>query len=377
VGQDGFIAAPEIEEFLRHLQVMGRSGYTLRSYRMGLADFAGWLADEGLPLTAVRRGHIEGYVSKFAVGRAEATINHRLSVLASFFAFLIRRDTEIGDGAWAGQMSPVPAQRDGDGVLHRMPGGDAPVRRGRAELRRRTPRRLPREVDPEVAETLIREAGSWRDRAILLLLTRTGQRVGDWHPDHGRHGVLGMRLADFDRRRSAIRVRLKGARDEHLVPVTGDFWPVFDRYLAEERGDPPTDAAWLGHRRGAGRPLRYSAFEAALRYLTGRLGVRVRVTAHMFRHGLAQQVYETAGVKVAQEILGHKHVSTTADTYAHVDQKAMVAAIVEVEARRRARVATPPELRRVEQRYAFAYDRSTIAELEAICGGVTGEACDE
>ena len=259
-----------------------------------------------------------------------------------------------------------------------MPGRDAPVRRGRAELRRRPPRRLPREVDPEVAETLIREAGSWRDRAILLLLTRTGQRLGDWHPEHGRHGVLGMRLADFDRRRSAIRVRLKGARDEHLVPVTGDFWPVFDRYLAEERGDPSTDAAWLGHRRGAGRPLRYSAFEAALRYLTGRLGVRVRVTAHMFRHGLAQQVYETAGVKVAQEILGHKHVSTTADMYAHVDQKAMVAAIVEVEARRRARVATPPELRRVEQRYAFAYDRSTIAELEAIvCGGVTGGACDE
>jgi integrase len=54
----------------------------------------------------------------------------------------------------------------------------------------------------------------------------------------------------------------------------------------------------------------------------------------MFRHGLTQQVYETAGVKVAQEILGHKHVSTTADTYAHVDQRAMVAAIAEVEVSR-------------------------------------------
>jgi site-specific recombinase XerD len=376
VGHDGCIAAPEIEEFLRHLKVMGRSGYTLRSYRMGLAGFAGWLAEEGLALTAVRRRHIEAYVSKFAAGRAETTINHRLSVLASFFAFLIRGDTAIGDGPWAGQMSPVPAQSDADAVSHRMTGRDVPVRRGRAELRRRPPRRLPREVDPEVAETLISEAGSWRDRAILLLLTRTGQRLGDWHPEHGRHGVLGMRLADFDRRRSAVTVRLKGARDEHRVPVTGDFWPVFDRYLAEERGDPPTDAAWVGHRRGAGRPLRYSAFEAALRYLTGRLGVRV--TAHMFRHGLAQQVYEMAGVKVAQEILGHKHVSTTADTYAHVDQQAMVAAIAEVEARRRTRIATPPELRRVEQRYAFAYDRSTIAELEAIvCGGIAGEACDE
>ncbi len=374
---DGDIAAREIEEFLQHLHVMGRSGYTLRSYRLGLSDFAGWLADEGQPLTAVRRRHIEAYVGKFAIGRAETTIDHRLSVLASFFAFLVRRDTEIGEGPWHGQTSPVPAQADADAVLHRMPGRDAPVRRGRAELRRRPPRRLPREVDPDVAEVLIREAGSWRDRAILLLLTRTGQRVGDWHPEHGRHGVLGMRLADFDRRRSAITVLLKGARDEHRVPVTGDFWPVFDRYLAEERGDPPMNAAWVGHRRGAGKPLRYSAFEAALRYLTDRLGVRV--TAHMFRHGLAQRVYETAGVKVAQQVLGHKRVSTTADTYAHVDQQAMVAAISDVEARRRTRVATPPEQVRAEQRYAFAYDPSTIAELEAVVRGnhIPGEARDE
>jgi len=105
------------------------------------------------------------------------------------------------------------------------------------------------------------------------LLVRTGQRVGDWHPEHGQHGVLGMRLTDFDRRRSTITVRLKGARDEHRVPVTGDFWPVFDRYLAEERGDPPTDAAWVGHRRGAGKPLRYSAFEAALRSMSSGMPV--------------------------------------------------------------------------------------------------------
>jgi integrase len=233
-----------------------------------------------------------------------------------------------------------------------------------------------RDVDPEVAELLIREAGSWRDRAILLLLTRTGQRVGDWHPEHGRHGVLGMRLTDFDRRRSAITVLLKGARDEHRVPVTSDFWPVLDRYLAEERGNPPTDAAWVGHRRGAGKPLRYSAFEAALRYLADRLGIQV--TAHMFRHGLAQQVYETAGVKIAQEILAHKHLSTTADTYAHVDQQAMVTAIAGVEARRRAQRAIRPDEFMAGQRYAFAYDPSTIAELEAVARGHTAEeGCDE
>jgi hypothetical protein len=55
----------------------------------------------------------------------------------------------------------------------------------------------------------------------------------------------------------------------------------------------------------------------------------------------------------------------------------MVAAISEVEARRRTRIATPPERLRAEQRYAFAYDPATIAELEAIvCGHIAGEASD-
>jgi site-specific recombinase XerC len=92
------IATRDTEEFLRHLEVLGRSGYTLRSYRLGLADFGRWLADEAPALPAVRRRHIEAYVGKFGLGRAATTVNHRLSVLASFFAFLIRRDTEVGDG---------------------------------------------------------------------------------------------------------------------------------------------------------------------------------------------------------------------------------------------------------------------------------------
>jgi hypothetical protein len=50
--------------------------------------------------TAVRRRHIEAYVGTFGVGRAATTVNHRLGVLASCSAFLIRRDTEVGEGAW-------------------------------------------------------------------------------------------------------------------------------------------------------------------------------------------------------------------------------------------------------------------------------------
>lgn len=108
------------------------------------------------------------------VERSARTINHRLSVLASFFGFLVERDTDLGRGAWAGRASPVP-QRHTDELAHGMPGGgSAPVRRGRAELRRREPRQLPRDLDPVLMEMLIAGATSRRDHAILTLLAPHG-----------------------------------------------------------------------------------------------------------------------------------------------------------------------------------------------------------
>jgi site-specific recombinase XerC len=224
---------------------------------------------------------------------------------------------------------------------------------------------LPKHLDADSAQRLIEAAVSWRDKAILTLLCRTGQRIGDWGDIAGRHGVLGMMLDDFDRQRGMITVLLKGARDEHRVPVTDDFWPVFDRYLAEERlATATTSAVWLAVRKARGDPLSYAAFESSLRYAARKIGLKVH--AHMFRHTLAQGVLETTGnLKVAQEILGHAHLSTTADLYMHVDYSAMVDAMVAVKItsdRERESRADPNMMR--SERYAFPYDDITLEELE-------------
>jgi site-specific recombinase XerD len=380
------ISAVVLNGFLEDLVGRGRGSYTIRSYRLGLIDFDRWLVERELTLASVMRRDIEDYIDGFAhgycssgrpphaqrdelielrsgrrrrpPGRAARTVNHRLSVLGSFFDFL--SDHDVNGRPWHGGVSPVPRASEA-GPRHGRPGGgDAPVRR-RAELRRREPRKLPRDVDPAVVGRLIDAAGSWRDRSLLLLLSRTGARIGDWSAEHGRHGVLGMTLADFDRRTSTIMVRLKGARDEHRVPVTEQFWVAFDRYLAEERGDPATEAAWVGSRRGRGRPLSYAAFEAGLRHLAGKVGVKV--SAHMFRHTVATGLVEHAGVALAQEVLGHRHVATTIDSYTHVDRAALVDAIAGFEQRTEANRTTGAA---PQGRYVFAYDAGTLAELDAI-----------
>lgn len=380
-----------VDEFVEHLERRGRGSYTVRSYRLGLADFSRWLQRARRELDVVSRRDVEAYVGEFAAGpgqagrrggvvdlatgepvpvrRAVRTVNHRLSVLASFFAFLIDRDTEDG-GAWAGRVSPVPARATE--LTHSMGGGGAaPPRRKRAELRRREPRELPSVLDAAEVDQLVAAARSWRDKALLVLLSRSGQRIGDWSPEHGRHGVLGMTMADLDRRASTIVVLLKGARDEHRVPVTEEFWRLFDRYLEHERRDAPGEAAWVGLRRGWPNPLTYSAFEAGLRQLARRTGIEV--TAHMFRHTVASGVVATSGVAAAQQLLGHRHIATTVDTYAHVDQQALVEAVREIERQERAAAETarrgpaagPAGQIEVPQ-YVFHYDSQTLAELEAV-----------
>lgn len=173
-----------------------------------------------------------------------------------------------------------------------------------------------------------------------------------------------MELEDIDRKRRFITVRLKGARDQHRVPVTDDFWPIYEEYLrSERRAAPDVHAVWIASRKGRGKPLRYASFESALRYIGRKAGISVH--PHLFRHTLAQGVLGTTGnIKVAQEILGHSHLSTTADLYLRVDQHAMVTALTAAKSStERAKKQTSwPSVKAAQ--YAFDYDDETIAELE-------------
>jgi integrase len=99
----------------------------------------------------------------------------------------------------------------------------------------------------------------------------------------------------------------------------------------------------------------------------------------MFRHTLAQAVLETTGnLKVAQELLGHAQITTTADLYMHVDESALVKALATVKStfdhtnnQARGSASNQPA-----ERYAFGYDEVTILELEKAVSqpkGVAGE----
>lgn len=378
----------DLEDYLNYLESRGRSPYTVRSYRLGLEHFHRWLDAHKLAPGDVSRRVLEAYLDDLRISpkggavraslehagqvnpatrkaypnpeRKASTINHRLSVLAAFFDFLIRRDEDDPAGGWSNRGNPVrPA---GTPLTHGMTGRDVPKRNRRSELRMRVPRDLPRDIDRDLAEKVIETAVSWRDKALITLLYRSGQRIGDWCDGRG-HGVLGMRLSDLDEAGRTIVVRLKGPRHEHRVPVTDDFWVLFESYLSAERGDVDTDAAWVGLRKATGKPLTYQAFAGSVRYIGKKLGANI--SAHMFRHAVARAVVEVAGIKAAQELLGHAHITTTADTYARVDLPALLDAVNKARSVTRAERSGAPSST-ASSRYVFSYDPETLVELDLI-----------
>ncbi len=375
------------DQFLTELSLRDCSVYTQRAYALGLAHFFSWLRASGGDPDRVTRQIVGSYITEFARGakqgavathfaqkpRQPRTINHRLSVLASYFEYCIRRDTEDGRGPWKGRINPASGNPLTEELRHGMIGRDVPARqRQRDGFRRRIPRTLPKILEPAAIQKLIDGASSYRDKAILILLSRAGQRIGDWSPVAGRHGILGMELEDVDRKRRLITVRLKGARDQHRVPVTDDFWPIYEEYLRNERcASPDVHAVWVASRKGQGKPLRYATFESALRYIGRKAGISAH--PHLFRHTLAQGVLDTTGnIKVAQEILGHSHLSTTADLYLRVDQQAMVTVLERVKSNtgRAKKHRSWPSAKAAQ--YVFDYDDKTISELERAIAQASG-----
>jgi site-specific recombinase XerD len=184
--------ATKADEFLEHLEIRGRSPYTPHSYAVGLPDFLGWLHQANITVDEVTR-HVAGqYITDFGNGprggfaakaragskRQPRTVNHRLSLLASYFAFLIREDDEAGAGPWF--QHPNPISTEITSRRHGITGRDAPTHGRSSEFRRRVARRIPAHLEPATAQKLIEAARSWRDKSILTLLFRTGQRIGDW-----------------------------------------------------------------------------------------------------------------------------------------------------------------------------------------------------
>ena len=326
---DDFGVLAPVEEFLAHLSAVERSPTTVRSYAFDLRDYFQFLGLHQIGWAAVtleqlgrfvawlrlppqaRAGNVSALPS--VVPRCSAsTINRKLSALGSFYQFHQRHGVECAavvsvirpGGSRTGSWRPF---------LAHLGGGS-----GRRRTIKLTPqRRLPQALsEPQVARVLA-VCERRRDRLLIALLAGTGMRIGE---------VLGLRPEDIDvagtlirvrSRRNANHARVKSGQRE--VPVAPELIRLYAGYLLAEYGDLDCDYVFVNLWGGAhGVPWRYWNVTDLINRLRARSGIAF--TAHTLRHTYATELLRRGvTAEVVQKLLGHASITTTIDTYAHLE----------------------------------------------------------
>jgi integrase/recombinase XerC len=312
-----------INEFLGYLADRAYSPQTVRAYAFDLLAFARWLLEQRVALeenttdvllrfltacrTALLPGRRGDNVFSILDGRnagySATTINRRLAAISGLFAYRSMRHPELPNPVPRGREARRTAKGERAGLL-----GHLARPRPRSGLRLREPRRLPRGLQADEAQALLRSFHTLRDRTIAGLMLLSGLRSAE---------VLSLQIRDVDIPRGWARVIGKGDK-ERRVPLDPEVAGLLQRYLLVER--PETDAREVfvvakGPHRG--QPLTPGGLRTVFRYHRTRSGVQAG-HPHALRHTFGTALAE-AGVDLAvlQALMGHDHVDSSV-AYVHL-----------------------------------------------------------
>ncbi|WDN88496.1 integrase/recombinase XerC [Desulfosarcina sp. BuS5] len=285
-----------IDSFLESISSeKGYSENTCRAYRHDLGEFAGYLTEHnGLDKTEADDDRfviedmgtlmIRGYLGFLYKKNKKSTMARKLSALRTFFRYLVKR----------GLLTDNPA----DSIL--TPKQDQKI-----------PLYLPvdemfRLLDSVQTNTL----AGLRDRAIFETIYSCGIRVSE---------LTGMDQTDVDFVNSSIRVLGKGNK-ERIVPIgkkaLAAIMAYRERLNMESGMQMPQDGPlFLNLRKGR---LTARSIARLLEKLVKECGLYTPVSPHVLRHTFATHMLDAgADLRVVQELLGHKSLSTT-QRYTHV-----------------------------------------------------------
>lgn len=302
-----------ISSFVKSLySAKGYSENTCRAYLHDLKEFAAFIFSswfsENMSKTeadSFRADQVDGLIIRGYLGflhkkNKKVTIARKLSTLRSFFRYLVKHGMLLENPAdlilTPKQEQPIPAYLPVDDMF--------------------------RLLDSIKADNL----AGLRNRAIFETLYSCGLRVSE---------LSGMNLFDVDFTKSVIRVLGKGDR-ERIVPIGRKALEAIKAYrqrLQEESGISDDSNAPLFLNKNQGR-LTVRSIARILDKTAKECGLLAPVSPHALRHTFATHMLDAgADLRVVQELLGHKSLSTT-QKYTHVSIDRLMAAYDKAHPRR-------------------------------------------
>ena len=263
-------AKDHFESYLRHKWRVNHKPKTIEGAFTSIVLFLTFYGTRGkTEITQIEHVDLEAFIEhEQDRGMYVSTIRTRIVSLVAFLHFLMEQEV----------LSPSLLKR---------------------RIRLKLPETLPRAMDPRDVKKLIAVIHNTRDRALILLLLRTGMRIGE---------ALNLTMNDIDLKEKKVRL-MEGEKNEkgRIVYLSPDARFALQRWFAVRK----KEHAYLFY--GQSGRLSYSAARSCfVKYIRKARLDQKGYTVHCLRHTFASELLN-AGMRleVLQQLLGHEDIEVT------------------------------------------------------------------
>ncbi len=293
----------EIEQFMLYLgSEKSSSAKTLEAYNRDLHQFYLFLSgdseaglrekyevraavvDEDVSIGSISGDDITAFIEySYDLGMKRSSIERRIASIRSFFTFLYNR-----------------------GYIEKNPA----VRIGYPKKESRLPKFLHLNQIEELLNFELATFIDFRDRAVLETFYSTGARVAE---------LCAADVSDVDFELKRLKVTGKGSEDR-VVFITDGTAELLRGYFSERmrKFGALVDPLFVNNR--GGRITVRGVYDIVVKRARA-AGILERVSPHTLRHSFATELLDRgADIRAVQEMLGHKHLSTT-QIYTHTTKE--------------------------------------------------------
>lgn len=259
------------KEFILHLYRRNCRSSTLRAYFGIITMFLTFLHHTGRAyVEALTREDLEAFLEHEQDRSLKpSTVRTRLALVRAFIRFLVRREVVRPE------------------VLSRS-------------IKIKVPELLPRAMDPEDVKRLLAVVSKVRDRALILVLLRTGMRIGE---------LLSTTMRDLNlQERKILIFQAEKTQVGRVVYLSDDAHQALLAWLAER--DPHKEQLFYGQGRYS---LGYTAARMMFHRYLDQAGISQKGhSLHSLRHTFASELLN-AGMRLEclQQLLGHTNLEVT------------------------------------------------------------------
>ena len=264
-------AKEHFESYLRHKWRLNHKRSTLQGSFTAVQLFLEFYGKSGKKdVQEMERADLEAFIEHLQdLGLKISTVRTKVAWLIAFLHFLMEQ--EVISGA----------------VLKRR-------------IKLRLPEVLPRAMHPADVRKLLSVIDDVRDRALILLLLRTGMRIGE---------ALGLRLNDLDMRDRKVHL-FQGEKNNmgRVLYLSDDVLLSFKAWLRQR--DPNKEFIFYGQ---GNKPICYSTGRSRFMTYLQKAGLEEKgYTVHCLRHTFASELLN-AGMRLEclQQLMGHQDIEVT------------------------------------------------------------------